>query len=137
MPHQIVRKHILAETQSIFKCNRKDECKKSIRSSRYNQISNYHFLNGRTIYSSFLSHRNRKNLERELTAQFSKSLIKQSRMLTTVLQDEVKGRGTGKTPLLGGERNGITTTEKLGSSLQCCTVNDTENQWCLGSAHTT
>lgn len=107
----------MAEMQSIFKCNRKDECKKSIRSSRFKQISNYHFFNGKIIYSSFLSRRNRKNLEQELIALFSKTLIKQSRMLTIALRDEVKGRGTGRTPLLGGERNGITTTEKLGSSL--------------------
>lgn len=101
--------------QSVFKGDRKDECKKSIRSSRYKHISNYRFFNGKTIYSSFLSHRNRKNLEQELIAQFSKTLLKQSRMLTTALQDELKGRGTGKTASLGGERNRITTTEQLGA----------------------
>lgn len=86
----------LKAKNTIFKCNRKDECKKSIRSNKYKQISNYHFSNGKTIYSSFLSRRNRKALSRNifhnsLEHNFKAEHNADSKCCGTRLTEEIRG----------------------------------------------
>lgn len=55
------------------------------------QMSNYHFSNGKAIYSIFLSQRKRKPWSRTYTTVFQNSLLKQSIMLTASVMDKARG----------------------------------------------